>query len=214
MTAAPEHPSAAALRRLRASDPALAAAMKRCGAFPGFPEPARARGESHFGALGRAILFQQLAGKAAATIHKRVCALTPGPRFPRPQDLLALPEGQLRAAGASGAKQAALIDLAEHVLDGRLRLAQLARRSDEEIIDGIIQVRGLGVWSAQMFLMFRLGRLDVLPGNDLGIQEGLRRLDGLDERPRPADVLARGERWAPLRSVAAWTLWRLTELSD
>lgn len=214
MSRTPQRPTAAALRRLRASDPALAAALRTCGPYPGFPEPARARGESHFGALGRAILFQQLAGKAAATIHRRVCALTPGPRFPRPEDLLALPEGALRAAGASGAKQAALHDLAEHVLDGRLRLTQLARRDDEEIIEAIIQVRGLGVWSAQMFLMFRLGRLDVLPGNDLGIQEGLRRLDQLDERPKPAEVLARGERWAPLRSVASWTLWRLTELPD
>jgi len=185
--------------------------MRRTAPYPGFPEPSRARGESHFGALGRAILYQQLATQAAATIFRRVRALTPGPRFPRPEQLLALPDGVLRGAGVSGAKQAALRDLAEHVLDGRLRLASLARRSDDEIIEAIVQVRGLGVWSAQMFLMFRLGRLDVLPATDLGIQEGLRRLDGASERPRPAEVLKRGACWAPLRSVAAWTLWRLTE---
>lgn len=211
MSRTSNRPGRAALRRLREADPALADAMRRSAAYPGFPEPSRARRESHFGALGRAILYQQLATKAADTIHRRVLALTPGPRFPRPEELLALPEGALRGAGVSGNKQAALHDLAEQVLDGRLKLASLARRSDEEIIEAIVQVRGLGVWSAQMFLMFRLGRLDVLPATDLGIQEGLRRLDGLAERPRPADVLERGARWAPLRSVAAWTLWRLTE---
>lgn len=167
--------------------------------------------DSHFHALARSILHQQLAGKAAATIHGRVRALTPGSRFPRPEQLLELPDGLLRGAGVSGSKIAALRDLAGRVESKQLRLRGLSARSDEHIIEELTAVRGIGVWTAQMFLMFRLGRLDVLPVGDLGVQEGLRRLDGLEERPRPAEVGERGEVWKPLRSVASWILWRLAD---
>jgi DNA-3-methyladenine glycosylase II len=177
--------------------------------FPGFPDPKQ--GRSHFHALARAIVYQQLAGAAARTIHDRVVALTPGSRFPRAEEIQRLSDAELRGAGLSAAKLAAIRDLAEHTLDGRIRLRSIARRPDDEVIDELVQVRGVGRWTAQMFLMFRLGRLDVLAGGDLGLQEGLRRLDGLAERPSPKELEARGAVWAPLRSVASWVLWRLTE---
>lgn len=187
----------------------MGAALRRVPPFPGLP--ARKRGETHFHALARSIVYQQLAGKAAATIHGRCCALTPGPRFPSPDDVASLSDEALRGAGLSANKLRALRDLAERSLDGRLRLASLGRRRDEEIIEELVEVRGIGRWTAQMFLMFRLGRLDVLAPDDLGLQEGLRRLDGLDARPGPKELAARGEVWAPVRSVASWVLWRLTE---
>ncbi|MHC4844739.1 MAG: DNA-3-methyladenine glycosylase family protein [Planctomycetota bacterium] len=185
--------------------------MKRTEPYPGFPRKGTPGGESHYAHLARSILYQQLAGKAAATIHGRVCALTPGRGFPRPPDLLRLSDARLRSAGLSGNKLAALRDLASRVVSGDLKLASISRLSDERVIDRLVEVRGIGVWTAQMFLMFRLGRLDVMPAGDLGVQEGLKRLDGLDERPAPATVLERAEVWAPLRSVAAWHLWRLSD---
>ncbi len=185
--------------------------MRELPAFPGFPEVgARAR-ESHFESLARAIVYQQLSGKAAATIFGRACRLTPGSRFPRPAEWLRLSEEDMRACGVSSAKARALADLAERASDGRLGLQAAARLDDAVLIERLVEVRGIGVWSAQMFLMFKLGRLDVLPVGDLGIQEGLRLLDGLAERPTPAQVEARGAVWRPLASVAAWYLWRKTD---
>jgi 3-methyladenine DNA glycosylase/8-oxoguanine DNA glycosylase len=185
--------------------------MKDTPTYPGFPQRGVPGSESHYAYLARSILYQQLAGKAAATIHGRVCALTPGPRFPRPPELLRISEKRLRSAGLSGNKLASLRDLAGRVERGALKLSHIARLGDERIIERLVEVRGIGVWTVQMFLMFRLGRLDVMPTGDLGVQEGLRRLDGLHERPGPATVLARSEVWAPLRTVAAWTLWRLAD---
>lgn len=200
-------PTPAELRALARRDPALGAALRRVPPFPGFPEGSPAR--THFHALARAIVYQQLATKAAATIHGRLCALAAGRGFPRPAEVLALPDAALRGAGLSGNKLAALRDLARRVESRELRLASIGRRSDEAIVRELVQVRGIGVWSAQMFLLFRLGRLDVLPTTDLGVQEGLRRLDGLAERPTPAEVEGRGAVWRPLASVASWVLWRL-----
>jgi 3-methyladenine DNA glycosylase/8-oxoguanine DNA glycosylase len=203
-------PTPADLRALGRRDHALRAWMRRLAPFPGFPQ--RTPGaRTHYDALARAIVFQQLATRAAETIHGRVCALTPGPRFPHAHELADLPDAALRGAGLSAAKLLALRDLAQRSADGRLRLTGIARRSDERIVEELVEVRGIGVWSAQMFLLFRLGRLDVLAPGDLGLQEGLRILDGLDERPGPKELAARGECWAPLRSVASWTLWRIVE---
>jgi DNA-3-methyladenine glycosylase II len=171
----------------------------------------RGLADSHFHSLARAIVSQQLALAAARTIHDRVKALSSGPRFPRPEELLALRPELLRGAGLSSAKLAAVTDLAQRCCDGRLVLPQVSRLSDEAIIERLVEVRGIGRWTAQMFLMFRLGRLDVLAPDDLGLREGLRRLDGLTERPTPKELAARGECWAPLRSVASWVLWRLCE---
>ena len=185
--------------------------MKRVPPFPSFPDAAQRVQRTHYEALTRAIVFQQLAGAAARTIHGRVCALTPGPRFPKPAEILALPDERLRGAGLSRIKLLAVRDLASRIERGELNLIRIARRADERVIEDLIQVRGIGEWSAQMFLIFRLGRLDVMPTTDLGVREGARRLDGSKERPTPKDLLARSECWRPLRSVASWVLWRLTE---
>ncbi len=203
-------PTPAALRALARRDPVLGAVVRRVSPFPGFPTGGARRG-THWEALTRAIVYQQLAGKAAATIHGRVCALTPGSRFPRPEEVRDLADDALRGAGLSRAKLASLRDLAARLEDGRLVLRAIGRLSDDDIVERLVAVRGIGVWSAQMFLMFRLGRLDVMPSGDLGVQEGLRILDGLDARPRPRELALRAAVWAPLRSVAAWTLWRLVE---
>ncbi|MBL8862281.1 MAG: DNA-3-methyladenine glycosylase 2 family protein [Planctomycetes bacterium] len=191
-------------------DPALGAWMRALAPFPGFPDAAHRTG-THYEALARAIVFQQLAGAAAATIHARVCALTPGARFPQPGEIATLDDAALRAAGLSAAKVAAVRDLAARVESGRLRLGGIGRLRDDEIVERLVEVRGIGVWSAQMFLLFRLGRLDVLAPGDLGLQEGLRILEGLAERPGPRALEACRERWSPLCSVASWTLWRLVE---
>lgn len=183
--------------------------MDRVPPFPGFPRGVQ-RG-SHFHSLARSVIYQQLSGRAAGTIYGRVKALTPGPRFPDPETVLALPEDRLRGAGLSRAKTRCLKDLAERVEDGRLRLRGIGRKADDEVIQELTQVWGIGVWSAQMFLMFKLGRLDIMAPGDLGLQEGLRRLDGLEDRPGPAELEERAERWKPLRSVASWTLWRLCD---
>ncbi len=205
-------PTAAELRALDRGDPALGRARRRLAPFPVLPDPAV--GGTHFHALARAIVFQQLAGAAASTIHGRVVALTPGPRFPRAEEIQVLSDEALRGAGLSAGKLRAIRDLSERCLDGRLKLRSIGRKDDEAIVADLVEVRGIGRWTAQMFLMFRLGRLDVLAPNDLGLQEGLRRLDGLSERPGPKELEARGEAWAPLRSVASWVLWRLSELKE
>jgi len=202
------YPTPAALRALARRDPRLGRALRRLGPFP---RPSARREASHFHALARAIVYQQLAGRAAATIHGRVCALTAGRGFPTPAELLALGERELRGAGLSRNKLLALRDLAERIESGRLQLRRAAVLSDEALVERLVAVRGIGEWSAQMFLMSRLGRLDVLPATDLGIREGLRRLDELAERPAPGEVLERGAVWSPLRSVASWVLWRLTD---
>jgi len=203
-------PTRAQLRALACRDPALGAVIGDLEPYPGFPTGDRRNG-THWESLARAIVYQQLAGAAAATIHGRVCALTPGPRLPKVPEFLQLADDALRGAGLSRAKLAALRDLAERIDDGRLVLGAIGRRTDEEIIERLVTVRGIGVWSAQMFLMFRLGRLDVMPSGDLGVREGVRLLDGLAERPTPKETEARGAAWAPLRSVGAWFMWRLVE---
>lgn len=202
-------PTASQLRALDRRDPALGRARRRVAPFPKFPT--KEGGQSHFHALSRAIVHQQLAGAAARTIHDRVRALTPGPRFPDAAAIQALSDEALRGAGLSANKLAALRDLSEHCLDGRILLRSIARRPNEEIIEELVTVRGIGRWTAQMFLMSRLGRLDVLAPLDLGLQEGLKRLDGLVERPRPKELEARGVCWSPLASVASWVLWRLAD---
>lgn len=204
-------PKPAALRALARRDPALGRAMRRLEPLPDFPGADPPGVRSHFAYLLRAIAFQQLAGAAAATIWGRVCALTPGPSAPKAPEILRLRDQALRSAGLSRAKLAAYRDLAQRVVDGRLKLSGIGRCSDEEVISRLIEVRGVGEWSAQMFLMFRLGRLDVLPTGDLGVQEGLRILDKLKERPSHRELAQRGESWRPLASVGTWLMWRLVD---
>lgn len=204
-------PSAADLRALARRDPVLGRALRGLPAFPGFPDRKHPRQASHYAALSSAIVYQQLATKAADTIWKRVCALEHDGRFPEPARLLAHDDLTLRGAGLSRGKIAALRDLCTRIEDGRLELERLARRSDERVIEELVEVRGIGRWSAQMFLLFRLGRLDVLAEGDLGVQEGLRLLDGLDGRPGPREVLERARSWSPLSSVGCWAMWRLVD---
>lgn len=204
-------PTPAQLRALARRDPRLARAMRGLPPFPGFPVRGHPRQRSHYASLTSAIVYQQLSGKAAETIWKRVCALDGGAHFPEPEPFLAHPDERLRAAGLSRGKIAALRDLCGRIQDGRLELARLARLSDERVIEELVRVRGIGRWSAQMFLMFRLGRLDVVAEGDLGVQEGLRLLDGLEERPRPQEVLERSRVWSPLASVGCWYMWRLVD---
>lgn len=204
-------PSTTDLRALARRDPRLGAVLRTVAPFPGFPQAAQRVQRTHWEALARAIVFQQLATKAAETIHARVCALSEGPRFPSVSEFLALEDTPLRGAGLSRNKLLALRDLASRIDDGRLVLRGLHRVSDEGIVERLVAVRGIGEWSAHMFLIFRMGRLDVGPAGDLGVQEGLRLLDGLAERPTQKLALARMEVWRPLRSVGAWAMWRLVE---
>jgi len=199
-----------ALAHFRRVEPALADAVRRLEPLPAFPVGPLAR-QSHFVYLCRSIVYQQLAGAAAATIWGRFAALTPGARAPSAEELLQLPDAQLRGAGLSRNKMASLHDLAERTLDGRLRLRSVGRMPDEEVIEHLTQVRGIGPWTAQVFLMFKLGRPDILPPADLGLQEGLRILDGHEERPHARALEKRAAAWAPFRTQAAWTLWRVVD---
>lgn len=205
-------PTPAQLRALARRDPVLGRLLKHVARMPDFPREGPREIGSHYASLARSITYQQITGKAAGTIWRRVCALTPGRRFPRAAEFLELSEGLLRGAGLSRNKILAVRDLAQRCEDGRLKLRSIARLSDGEVIERLVEVRGIGAWTAQMFLLFRLGRLDVMAPGDLALQEGVRRLDGLAERPTPRELEARAEVWAPLRSVASWALWRASEL--
>jgi DNA-3-methyladenine glycosylase II len=196
-----------ARRLLMRRDPRLAPLIKRVGRC----RLAEASTRAPFAALVRAILAQQLSGKAADTIHGRVLALVGGLEQLSPEALLAVDEAALRAAGVSRQKIAYLRDLAERVADGRLDLHALEVLPDEEVITAITAVKGLGRWSAEMFLMFRLNRPDVFPTTDLGIIKGVQRLLGMSKRPATRTMLRTAEAWRPYRSVAAWYLWRIHE---
>jgi DNA-3-methyladenine glycosylase II len=159
-----------------------------------------------YGALLRAIVGQQLSTKAARTIYLRVCELFGG-ATPSPEQLLEASEADLRACGLSGRKVEYVRDLAAHVLSGELELERLGELSDGEAIEEIVAVRGLGQWTAEMFLLFHLERPDVLSGGDLGIRKAVQLEYGLEEMPAPQRVLEIGERWRPHRSLASLYLW-------
>lgn len=208
-TASPASPaSLAPHQRLAQLDPTLAAIIDRVGPPTLSVEPAPL-----FHALAHAITYQQLNGKAAASILARWRALVPGKAFPKPAAVLALGEEQLRGAGLSFAKIAAIRDLAAKCVDGSLPTARkLATMSDEDIVAALTGVRGVGTWTVEMFLMFRLGREDVLPVGDFGVRNGFRLAYGLPEMPTPKALAAHGERWRPYRSLASWYLWRAVDL--
>lgn len=196
---------------LRRADAKLAAVIERAGPCP-LPERAKEPldGARSFRALVHAIVSQQLSGKAADTIFGRVEALGGG-TLPGPAELLALPDEELRAAGLSGAKTRGVKDLAARVLEGALDLDVLHTDDDEAVIERLTQVRGIGRWTAEMFLMFRLGRLDVLATADLGLRKGLMMLCGLRELPDPEVMERLTAHWRPFRSVGCWYLWRVAE---
>jgi DNA-3-methyladenine glycosylase II len=242
----PRYDSALALRELSAADPKLARLIARAGPFT----LRVASAQSPFEALLESIVYQQLHGKAAATIHRRLLesfapassssaegppnelssrSAAEGPAFsnlahPSPQQLLDCPNAQLRAAGLSANKALALRDLAAKTLDGTVpTLARIRRMSDQAIIDHLTQVRGVGKWTVEMLLIFRLGRPDVLPTSDYGVRKGFAlTFQGLKPTtkvtpallPTPADMERRAKRWQPWRSVASWYLWRACDLAN
>jgi 3-methyladenine DNA glycosylase/8-oxoguanine DNA glycosylase len=161
--------------------------------------------------LVRSIIFQQLAGRAAATIHGRVLALY-GEAHPRPADLLATTPEHLRSAGVSANKAAALHDLAGHAERGELpTAAQCADLDDDELVKSFTKVRGVGPWTVHMLMMFRLGRPNVLPTGDYGVRKGYQLTYGGDELPTPKELTAAAETWQPWRSVASWYMWRAVD---
>lgn len=194
-----------ACRHLSEADPRLGELIARAGPFTMRPVPT----QSLFAALVEAIVYQQLSGKAAETILGRLVAIYRPRRFPRPEDILATPHARLRAAGLSNAKALAVLDLAARTRDGTVpRMAQVRRMGDDEIIERLTRVRGVGRWTVEMLLLFRLGRPDVLPVGDLGVRKGFARTFGRRVLSDPAVMSRRAERWRPYRSVASWYLWR------
>ena len=188
------------------ADPVLARIIAEVGALG--IQPRRER----FQALARAIIFQQLAGAAANAIYGRFVALFPGVEFPSPEQVLAKTDGELRAVGLSEKKALYIKDLATHVRDGKLNFHRFHRMTDDEIIEHLTQVKGIGKWTAEMFLMFHLGRPDVMPGDDLGVQNAVRRHYKMRQRPNRKRLLKHAERWRPYRTAAAWYLWRSLDI--
>lgn len=167
---------------------------------------------SPFQALVRAIAHQQLNGKAAETILGRFREIFPGSTFPKPDAVLAAPEEKLRAAGFSRAKVAAIRDLAAKTLEGVVPTARaIVRLEDEAIIERLTAVRGVGRWTVEMLLIFKLGREDVLPADDFGVRNGFRIAYRLKDLPKPNALREHGQRWQPFRSAAAWYLWRAAD---
>lgn len=197
---------AEAERHLSQRDPAL-------GAFIAAAGPCTLARRRHpggaFAALARAIVFQQLAGRAAAAIHARFVALYAG--RPTPAAVAATPLEALRGAGLSAAKAASIKDLAAAVLEGRVPLRRLAALADDEVVARLTTVRGIGPWTAHMFLIFTLTRPDVWPVTDLGVRAGFARLHALEALPSPAALDAAGEAYRPYRSIAAWYCWRVMD---
>ena len=198
---------ARATQELALRDPGLGRVIAEAGPW----KRGRANSDGPFGALVRSIAFQQLAGAAAATIHGRFRALVDGPLIP--ESVLALDDSALAGAGLSGSKRAAIRDLAEQVADGTVRLDRLGRMSDEAIVEMLCGVRGIGVWTAQMLLLFELRRPDVWPTGDLGVRSGYAIAHGMDDAPSPRELEELGEPYRPWRSVAAHYCWEAVHLS-
>jgi DNA-3-methyladenine glycosylase II len=194
-----------AIEHLTNSDRILARLIRKVG-------PCELKSRRHhtpFRSLVRAVAYQQLNGTAASTILKRVIALYPDRTFPTPAELLATPDRRLRGAGLSRAKTAAVKDIAAKTIEGVVPSSRaIARLSNEEILERLTVIRGVGPWTVEMLLIFTLGRPDVLPATDFGVRKGFAVAYKLKELPEPAELLEHGERWRPFRSVAAWYLWR------
>jgi DNA-3-methyladenine glycosylase II len=209
-----------ACEQLSAADPKLGKLISAVGPFTLRLKSSH----SPFEALLESIIYQQLHGKAAAAILRRLLTVF-GEIHPQPEQMLAVPEELLRGAGLSAAKALAVRDLAAKTLNGTVpTLTQIRRLPDEEIVERLTEVRGIGPWTVEMLLIFRLGRPDILPTTDYGVRRGYALTFGKKLRkgevltpamfPKPAEMLARGERWRPWRSVASWYLWRACDLAD
>jgi len=197
----------AAARALAGLDDPIRVVIERVG-----PPDIRPPQRTPFEALVRAICFQQLSGRAAATIHGRFVELIDGEVTP--ERVLRLSHEELRSVGLSTAKARSVADLAAKSVDGTVPLDRLGRLSDEELIERLVVVRGIGRWTAEMFLIFQLRRLDVWPVDDLGVRKGFARIHGIRPMPTPKELLSLGDRYRPYRSIAAWYCWRATEMSD
>jgi DNA-3-methyladenine glycosylase II len=191
-----------AVAHLKRVDPILGAVIDRVGPYSISRRPQR------FAALARAIIFQQLAGRAAQTIHDRFVKAVGGRRFPTPAMVLAASDETMRGAGLSRGKMSYLRDLATHVSQRTLNFHRFSGMDDDEIIADLTRVRGIGRWTAEMFLMFNLHRADVFPVDDLGVRNAVARLYAMSSPPPPKELREFGERWRPYRSVAAWYLWQ------
>jgi DNA-3-methyladenine glycosylase II len=196
---------------LAAADVRMAAVIEQVGPCTMLPR----REGTHFGHLVRNIVYQQLSGGAAATIHGRFAERLGGdPQAPHPEQVLALDEASMRSCGLSSAKARAIRDLAQHVVDGRLPIESLDTLDDQAVIDALVPVRGIGPWTAQMFLMFRLGRPDVLPVLDLGVRKGAQRIYRTRALPDAARLEKIARNWRPWASVASWYCWRVLDIDD
>jgi len=204
----PTRPLTTAVDELAAADPVLARLIERHG-----PPPPRRRVpvDQRFDHLARGIVYQQLAGRAAASIHGRMVGALGG--TVTAERVLATPEVELRACGLSGAKTASLLDLADKVASGEVALERLGRLTDEDVVAHLTVVRGIGPWTAQMFLMTALSRLDVWPTGDYGVRAGYARAWGMDALPDPKDLHGLGEPFRPYRSLVAWYCWRAADES-
>jgi 3-methyladenine DNA glycosylase/8-oxoguanine DNA glycosylase len=201
----------AAHRHLAATDPRIARLIARSRRYDITPSLAI----RPFDALAESIAYQQLSGKAAATIWGRVRALYPRKKYLDPKLVLATPDEKLRAAGLSRSKVAALKDLAAKTIDGTVPSARsLAKMTDEEIIERLITVRGIGRWTVEMLLLFDLGRRDVWPVHDYGVRKGFAKTFGRRKLPTPKQLMKLGEKWRPYRSAAAWYFWRALDKPD
>jgi len=198
-----------AIKHLRAADPALGEVIARVGPYKLVP---RAEG-THFDHVVRSIVGQQLSGAAAQTIYKRVLDLKGG-KCPTPADFLKFPAKTLRAAGLSGRKVEYVKELAQRTHDGSLAILKIHEMEDTAVIDTLVSVRGIGTWTAQMVLMFRLGRPDIFPELDLGVQKAVQKLRRMRKLPTPKQMTKIGATYAPYRTYAAWYLWRSLELPE
>jgi DNA-3-methyladenine glycosylase II len=198
-----------ALRSLSSQDPVLGKLIKKVGKFNLQLEPI----DSPFHALAESIVYQQLNGKAASTIFARVNALFDSPQFLCPHEVAEISDVLLRSAGLSRSKLASIKDLANKTIAGLVPETKALRKmSDEEIIEHLTTIRGIGQWTVEMMLIFRLGRMDVLPIHDYGIRKGFAVTFDYSELPKPKELEAYGERWRPYRTIASWYLWRALEL--
>lgn len=193
-----------AVNHLKKCDPVLRAIIERVGPFR------MEYGPAEFHSLAEAILYQQLNGKAAATIHKRFVALAGEP--PTPEGILKLTDEQLRSVGLSKQKSAYLKDLAAKTAAGLLDFSRLVEMPDEEVIKHLTQVKGIGVWTAHMFLMFSLRRPNVLPTGDYGVQVAVKKHYKKRKLPKPKDMEKIARAWEPYRSVACWYMWRSLDI--
>jgi len=200
--------SAKAVRHLKKVDPDLAKVIRRIGPYDLKPDKSR----TIYASLVRSIVYQQLTGKVAAIIFGRFLELFPGRKFPEPDRVLRKPFEKLRGVGLSNQKASYIQNIAQAAKDGIVPDSRQANRmSDYELVERLTSIKGVGRWTVEMLLIFRLGRPDVLPATDYGVQKGFALAKGLAELPKPKELLAAGECWAPHRTVAAWYLWRTAD---